>query len=477
MPEGFYWIYAIIDDGTNQAVDYSPGYIEIKHPQISSDFTYYSKSTEEDDGDGDEIIESGESFDMEIRIRNESYDNSYNLVSSTLTTTNPNVTITDNDSYYGDFSTREARWGDNDFDIQIAIGFVGDVDFDLNLEFRDADGYEYYQVLDIPDIHISGNVSPAFEVIGIQIVDDGSKCNNDGILNSGETSIEYKLQIRNKGAGKAIDVYCEAQPFPSEFKTEISSATYPDIPSGSAAWTDPDDHFILHEIPADFAGIINAQVNVFWADRQFNQLIPFNIEVQPAPWLNYYPKTSDFGIKALGNAAIVPVTLTNYGSSDIIISQIEDLSANSNNWITGATFPITISPGTSTIIGINIQRDNPENVNETFRIHSNIHNGITQDIVISGSFYNPLPQGYKKLWESGAAGTDDCNWIEPADLDGDGLIDLVMYDRNEIYFWEQKSINSFEFEYKYTYIVPGLMPSFMLYKRVIVMVIIKLILF
>jgi hypothetical protein len=37
MPEGVYWIYATIDDGTTLNSDYSPGYIEINHPDLSSD--------------------------------------------------------------------------------------------------------------------------------------------------------------------------------------------------------------------------------------------------------------------------------------------------------------------------------------------------------------------------------------------------------------------------------------------------------
>jgi PKD repeat protein len=458
MLNGKYWIYAVIDDGTTQAKDYSPGYIEVKHPQLCTDFSFSSKTTEEEVGDADEIIESGETFEMDISIKNTSTTKTYTIVAGILSTSNTNVTITDNDSFFGDFATGVTNWGDDDFKVEVKAGYTGNVDFDLNLEFKDASGYQYYQIIDIPDIYVSQNVTPGFEVVGIQIVDDGDHCNNDGILQSGENSIQYKLQIRNNGTGNAIDVYCEAQEMP-EFDTDANTASYPDIASGTAQWCDIDDHFYLREIPANFSGTYNAQVKVYWADMEFSQLIPFNLQVQTAPRLMYNPKTSDFGIKPLGETAVIPVTLTNYGTSNLIISQIEDLSLNPNNSVTGLTFPATIIPGSSVIAEIRIKRDNPENINGIFRIHSNNHSVGTQDILISGTFYNPVPQGYKKLWESLGTYTpidyDDCDWVEPADLDNDGLIDIVMYDDIEVYIWEQKSTGSFEFEYKFTYTITG----------------------
>jgi len=155
MPEGNYWIYATIDDGTTLTSDYSPGYIEINHPDLNSDFSYSSKSADEDDGDGDGIIESGESFDLDIWIRNLSYITTYSDVNANLTTTNPNVTITDNDSYYGVFEERQNKKGNDNFDIQVDEEYEGNVSFQLNLTFEDESGYLYYQVLDIPSIHIT----------------------------------------------------------------------------------------------------------------------------------------------------------------------------------------------------------------------------------------------------------------------------------------------------------------------------------
>lgn len=461
MTEGVYWVYATINDGTNEARDYSPGYIEIKHPELSADFDYSSRSIDEDEGDGDQIIESGEFFELEIRIRNEGTE-AYYQVNAILTSGNSNISITDDDSYYGEFAPGVAKWGENDFYVRVNQGYVGNVDFDLSITFKDAEGYEYYQVIDIPDIYVSNNVSPGFAVEGIEIVDDGSKCNNDGILQSGENSIQYRLLLRNSGTGNAIDVYCNAQALPEGFDTGINGAGYPDIAAGTAQWPDIDDNYYLREIPYDYSGTLNAELMVTWADGEFNQLVPFSFDVHPAPRLRYFPETTDFGIQPVGGTAVIPITLTNYGSADIVVTQIEDISANPDNSITGVTFPLTINPSGSVVINFNISRSSPQNVNEAFRIHSNNHIVSTQDILISGTFYNPQPQGYKKLWESPGeilpVDLDDCKWIEPGDFDNDGLIEVVMYRTNMVHFWEQTSAHSFEFEYKYTFTVPGVDP-------------------
>ena len=456
MPEGNYWIYATIDDGTTLTSDYSPGYIEINHPDLNSDFSYSSKSSDEDDGDGDGIIESGESFDLDIWIKNLSYITIYSNVDANLTTTNPNVTITDNDSYYGIVDSRETKKGDDKFDIQVDEGFEGNVSFQLNLTFEDESGYLFYQILDIPSIHIFENVSPSFQVVDLQIIDDGSKCNNDGIINSGENSIDYKLQLLNNGDGSAYDVLGTVLALPTGFNTPATDASYPDVSVGSSKWPETDEDFNIYTVPNSYVGIINAQLQVSWGDNgSFSQLIPFALNVSPAVRLGYNPDTYDFGIEALGDTAIIPVMIRNYGTADLIISEIENLSLDTNNWITDITFPTTINPDDTVFLDINIKRDLQENVLDTFRIHSNNHTVTTHDIVISGTFFEPIPQGYVQKWSSDPTLNQGGGWVEPGNLDNDGLIDIVTFWHEYLYVWEQTEPNSLEFELKFTHAFTG----------------------
>ena len=452
MPEGQYWIYATIDDGTTINYDYSPGYVEINHPDLSANFQYMSKQAEEDEGDGDMIIESGESFELDVWIKNQSSSLEMHDVESILTTTNPNVTITDNDSYYGIFQPLQNKKGNDDFGIQVANGFSGYVAFQLNLTFVDENGYMFYQVLNIPNIHISDNVSPAFEVVGNPVItDDGSKCNNDGILQSGENSIDFLLSLMNTGSGDAIDV--EALCFlPAMFNgTTTYWADYPDIDVGDSEWPLPGEDFNIQQIPYDFVGNIQGQLTVYWASQDFNQAVPFQLQVFPAPRLNYSPEGTDFGIEEPGDTAVIPITIWNYGSSDLIISQIENIPGNPGNIISGVNFPLTICPACTVNISISITRDTPMNVNETFRIHSNNHNRGTHDIQVSGTFFNQSTESYIQVWTSDPALNQGGDWVEPADLDNDGLVDIVTFYDNILYIWEQTTTGSFQFTLKFSY--------------------------
>ena len=459
MPEGTYWIYAVITDGFNDPyIDYSPGYIEIKHPALNTDLAYYSRSSEEDEGDGDGIIEEGESFNLEIRIENESSTKAYNQVKGTLTTSNPNVTITDDYVYYRDIAAGEHKYGEGDFDVQVANGYDGSVYFDLNLEFKDDVGYEYYQVLEDIRVTVSEDVSPGFEVVGVRILDNYRTSNQDGILQSGERRADFQLQIQNNGAGDAIDVDVVIESILPDFTTFSQSEPYPDIDAGTAEWPAPDDYFVIDELPADFVGTINCNATILWGDELFSETVPFSLEVFPTPRLDCDPEIVDFGIKALGDTAKIPFVLRNYGSADLIVSDIQDQNPNVGNWLSNITFPHTIEPGTKDTIYINIKRDNPENTITSFNVISNQHTGEEEIINISGTFFDPKPAGYVKLWYSDSTVQDDSEWIEPGDFDNDGLIDLVMYDSDELYIWEQKAVNSFEFEHKFTHVASGLDP-------------------
>lgn len=455
MPEGVYWIYATIDDGTTLNSDYSPGYIEINHPDLSSDFGYSSRNVNEDEGDGDGIIEAGESFELDVWIRNLSYTTANNYVQAFLTTSNTNVEITDNDSYYGDFSPRQTKKGNDDFDIQVNNGYSGSVSFQLNIEFQNENGYSFYQIIDIPNITIYNNASPSFQIVETQIIDDGNKCNNDGILNSGENSIDYKLKLLNNGNGKAFDVEGKVLALPVEFSTSDCNADYPDISIGSSEWPKVNEDFDIGVIPYNFTGLINAELLVSWGDGTHNQLIPFSLQVFPAPRLRFSPESSDFGILSPGDTAVIPVIIWNIGTEDLIITQIENLSGNSDNWISGLTFPVTITPSDTAFAYINIKRGTATNVNETFRILSNNHTITTHDIFISGTFFEATPQGYIQAWSSDPQLNQGGGWVEPADLDNDGLIDIVTFWRSNLYFWEQTATNTLTFELKYTYTIPG----------------------
>jgi len=243
---------------------------------------------------------------------------------------------------------------------------------------------------------------------------------------------------------------------PAEFSTPDEDASYPDIQVGSSEWPEIDEDFDIDQVPYSYMGIINAELQVTWGDNgSFSQLIPFDLEVFPAPRLKYNPQTYDFGIEEPGDTAVIMAAIWNIGTANLIISEVENLSLDTNNWITGITFPITINPNDTVFLNINIKRDLQENINDTFRIHSNNHTDTTHDILISGTFFEPMPQGYVQEWSSNPDLNQGGEWVEVGNLDNDGLIDVVTYWRSNLYFWEQTETNSLEFELKFTHTFVG----------------------
>lgn len=464
MQEGEYWIYAVIDDGTSQDHDYSPGTIEIKHPELNSDFILSSFTMEEREGDGDGIVESGEEFNLDVRITNGSSSKDYFLVEGVLNSSNNSIVISDDDSYYGTVGEGNSEWGDDDFGILVDEGFVGSIDFELDLEFSDENGYEYYGVIGFT-VNISEDVAPSFEIVGIEVVDDGSRCNGDGVINSGENSVEYRLMLRNNGDGTAYDLEATVAAI-DQFETSVSNADYEPIGIGASAWPEGDDHFHINDIPNDFTGTVSSDLTLVWGENS-SQTIPFVMEVQPAPKLSVSPNENDFGIESLGETAVIPIGLSNYGTSDLIISSIEDVNTDVVDLVSGVSFPLTISSGNSLSVDINITRDEQTNVNESFLVHSNNHLGSPEEILVSGTFYNPQPAGYSMLWTSSSLdltdndGIDNCDWLATGDFDNDGLIDIALDGNLELEIWEQKALNSMEFEHKFTYSIPGLDPHVM----------------
>lgn len=448
------WVYAVIADNEADYKVYSPGTLTIDHPDLADNFEYLDRRYAESEGDGDGVVESGESFDYGIKIRNTSGE-ILNNVTATVTSVTSGITVDDNEVWFGTIESGESVWSSERFDFTASAGFTGTVNFNVRLTYKTASNNPYYEEVTVPSISVSQNVSPDFSAGNIEIMDDEYYCNEDGIIQSGENKIRFRVQLNNEGNGKARNVW--ASPVRDDvYQISDREAEYPNIDPGHSEWPLTDEYFYIYKVPINFSGNLPVHAEVQWGeDVDFTQTINFTVPVEPAPWISYYPKSFDFGVHDVGDTARVEIKIENAGTSVLTVTDISDVSNNENNWIEGITFPVDINPGDSLLCDLALTRDQAENVTETFRITSNSHKYTTHDIDLFGTFFSEGASSHYlfEVWKSDSELHDNSEWCQVGDFDNDGLVDIASLDRNdEINIWEQDEENSTTFTLKYSFV-------------------------
>jgi C1A family cysteine protease len=104
---GYFWIkYGTCNVGTaTQRVFYYPG-VEIVH---------YAHGTDDGSGDGDGWVDPGETITLSVALKNEIVAPDRHSVVASITTTCPDVTITQNVASYGSMDPGDVQWGLEDY--------------------------------------------------------------------------------------------------------------------------------------------------------------------------------------------------------------------------------------------------------------------------------------------------------------------------------------------------------------------------
>ncbi len=97
-------------------------------------------------GDGDDMIEPGETIGIYVTVKNNGPSTVRNIT-GTLSTTTPNITISDPDDSYGDIAsngtdsgTSAIPWG---YRFEVGSGVASGTVIDFNLHLTDTDGHEW----------------------------------------------------------------------------------------------------------------------------------------------------------------------------------------------------------------------------------------------------------------------------------------------------------------------------------------------
>ncbi len=193
----------------------------------------------ESDGDGDGLVEGGETVEFPLSIINTGDFTAHN-VSAILSCNDPMIDIIDNQETFGTVSAGETDWSNNDYDFEVSSSCPEkDIEFILTIQANEGTWTSTFTV------HVSEAGSPTLTYFNHQIDDDdnnGSDGDGDGIAESGE-SIELPVSIKNTGEAAANNVTALLTCNDSDIEITDDSESFGDILVNEESWSNYNYNF------------------------------------------------------------------------------------------------------------------------------------------------------------------------------------------------------------------------------------------
>ncbi len=186
-------------------------------------------------GNGDGIINPGESFNLPVWIANRS-ERTMNGVWGTLrkTSTDTLVTVTDSVRYFGAVRAGDSAWtGTNGFKLRVAAACTNRYTLPLVLVCRDTLDSTYSSM---PTLVVG---APQLVAAGTQCWDPRPGGNNNGRLDPGETA-ELALGLANIGLGNCQNVSARLRSGDARLVVSDSVGTYGAVPAGQTVFNSSD---------------------------------------------------------------------------------------------------------------------------------------------------------------------------------------------------------------------------------------------
>ena len=185
------------------------------------------------DGDGDGLVEGGETVEIQLAILNSGGNTAHN-VSAILSCSDADITILDDTEGFGSIAAGLIGWTNNDFDFEVDQGAVEkDVVFTINITADEGNWTDEFTIHIFP----AGLPDIAYHNHLIDDDDNGSSDGDgDGIAESGE-SIELELSVFNSGEAKANNVVAILSCTDPDIIIMDNSESFGDILVGSEAWS------------------------------------------------------------------------------------------------------------------------------------------------------------------------------------------------------------------------------------------------
>jgi hypothetical protein len=182
-------------------------------------------STGESLGNNDGDVDLGETIELPIVLKNMG-DSTALDVAATLSTTNPFITMTDNQETYGNIPAHDTVRCPDDFGFVVSPQIQDSTQVAFQLDITATNGSWTWWDLNLL-VH-----APALVYDSRVISDTGG--NGNGEPDAGETC-DMTVVLKNKGSQKAIQVSGDLVCNDPYVTLTASSSAYPDIPPGSTA--------------------------------------------------------------------------------------------------------------------------------------------------------------------------------------------------------------------------------------------------
>ncbi len=162
-------------------------------------FVGYESSTVDDDdtgsssGDGDGIVNPGETVELPVQLRNTGSMGAPD-VTATLTTLDPYVTIVDGSETFGSIAAGGSAWSADDFDFDVDLGCPNGHTIRFGLDAASGQD-EWHSLIDVA-------------VVAADLVTDATTlygAGGNGVVDPGET-VDISVRLRNDGGKSADDV-------------------------------------------------------------------------------------------------------------------------------------------------------------------------------------------------------------------------------------------------------------------------------
>ncbi|MHA1216233.1 MAG: hypothetical protein ACTSPX_02765, partial [Candidatus Thorarchaeota archaeon] len=302
-------------------------------------------------GDGDGVMEAGESVRLKLRLSSSA---DVQNLDAFLSTTDPDISITDGYVYYDSFGAGDSQWCVGWFEM--GLNFSGDrtSSFTVRVTYE-SNGQRYYQDIDFSANFYDQGSYGTFEVRDFTVDDAPSiseRNDGDGVFESGE-KVHIIPTIHYSGLAPAthIDVSLSED---SPVDMHAGDKRYPEMDPGDNAVPASGGYFVA-EAPRTFAGTVSVDMQIVWEESSTSQLIEdaFDLVVAPAGWLGVAYEEYDFSVVAPGEDVRHTVRLCNYGTGPLTVSGIS--ISNPDTTTDAAGLPWTLEAGQSKDVVVTLE--------------------------------------------------------------------------------------------------------------------------
>ncbi len=308
-------------------------------------------------GDGDGVIERGESAEVSIPIT--ATGGFMNDVVAILIPNVPGfIKEPDNIDDLGGFTQGQTKTAGT-YLIDIPSIQPSNVPFRLVLTYNDGTTSCTDDDIRVFSFPPQGASSPQFSVCDITLVEDDpsdvGQNNGNGSLENGEDAA-VRISIENNGNADALNVRARPIGFDDPgLDVDTNYEYFGDIPQGDCITT-TNDHWDLDADRTLAPGVYTSDIEITYdgAPGTIILLDALQVTVEPEGWLVVMPSSKDFGVVGPGDTVSEQFEIVNDGTESLTVTDV--VFSESDTTLSRAT-PFTVAAGSSEAFSIQVDTE------------------------------------------------------------------------------------------------------------------------